>query len=125
MPPLVSILLLVPSLQVAGMTERRDPETGQIRLLNMGADAVPGTASPLVILFVDPLILATTVPLYSSIFQAGETDRFMRIYMPRSEAKMRSGFDLIMISDATVDNFPSKYFPWMTSSDEYTICTFT
>jgi uncharacterized membrane protein len=116
LPPLLSALLLVSLSQVAGMTDRRDPSTGQIRVLNTGADAVPGTASPLVILFVDPLISAQTVPLYSGIFPTGETDRFMRIYMPRTEARMKSDFDLIMISDATVDNFPSKYFPWMISS---------
>jgi len=115
----VSILLfliLLPSSLC--MAERRDPKSGKIRLLNMGADAVPGTASPLVVLFTDPLISQQTVPLYSTIFQAGETERFMRIYMPRSEAKMREDFDLIMISDATVDNFPAKYFPWMISAVE-------
>jgi hypothetical protein len=82
----------------------------------MGADAVPGTASPLVVLFTDPLIQHQTVPLYSSIFEAVKTERFMRIYMPRTEERMKSDFDLIMISDATVDNFPIKYFPWIISA---------
>jgi len=111
------VLVILFALPVStAMSERRDAETGKIRLLNMGADAVPGTASPLVILFVDPLISAQTVPLYSSIFQSAMTERFMRIYMPRTEEKMRSDFDLIMISDATVDNFPPRYFPWIVNS---------
>ncbi len=98
------------------MSDRRDPTTGKIRVLNMGADAVPGTASPLVVLFTDPLIQHHTVPLYSTIFEAAKTERFMRIYMPRTEQRMKSDFDLIMISDATVDNFPVRYFPWMISA---------
>ena len=110
------VIFSVGILSCSCMSERRDPDSGRIRVLNMGADAVPGTASPLVILFIDPLISQQTVPLYSTIFQAGTTDRFMRIYMPRTEARMKSDFDLIMISDATVDNFPIKYFPWMISS---------
>ena len=68
------------------------------------------------ILFIDPLVSAQTVPLYSSIFQARTTERFMRIYMPRTEERMKSDFDLILISDATVDNFPPRYFPWIINS---------
>jgi len=98
------------------MAERRDPKSGKIRLLNIGADAIPGTASPLVVLFSDPLISQQAVPLYSSIFDMETTRRFMRVYMPRSKSTLVSDFDLILISDATVDNFPSKYFPWMVSA---------
>ncbi len=113
------VLLLCLSLSLSSihcMEQRRDPETGAVRVLNMGADAVPGTASPLTILHTDPLISAQTVPLYESIFESETTERFMRIYMPRTEERMRTNFDLIMISDATVDNFPAKYFPWMVDS---------
>ncbi len=110
------IMLALPVPLGLCMEPRQDPQTGKIRLLNMGADAVPGTASPLVILFVDPLITAQTVPLYESIFEPRTTERFMRIYMPRTEERMRSDYDLIMISDATVDNFPARYFPWMVRS---------
>jgi len=98
------------------MSDRRDPNTGKIRVLNVGADVIPGTQSPLVILLADALISHQTVPLYSTIFEAGMTERFMRIYMPRTQDRMKSDFDLLMISDATVDNFPAKYFPWMISS---------
>ena len=39
---IVIALVLVWALPLTvGMSERRDPDTGKIRLLNMGADAVP------------------------------------------------------------------------------------
>ncbi len=98
------------------MSDKRDPQSGRIRVLNMGADAVPGTASPLVVLLTDPLISAQTVPLYSTIFDPRRTERYMRVYMPRTEESMKQDYDLILISDATVDNFPVKYFPWMIHS---------
>ena len=113
---LLAEIVLVSTSACLCMSDKRDPDTGKIRVLNIGADVIPGTQSPLVILLADALIAHQTVPLYSSIFEAGMTERFMRIYMPRTQDRMKSDFDLLMISDATVDNFPPRYFPWMISS---------
>jgi len=89
---------------------RRDPSTGRIRILYFG-DAFAGP-SPYPVYANDPL--TTILPIRASGFHDSTEviRRHMRAYMPRTEAELRSGFDMIIVSDANVQSFRAEYFNW-------------
>lgn len=89
---------------------RRDPSTGRIRILYFG-DAFAGP-SPYPIFANDPL--ATILPIRASGFHdpTEVIRRHMRTYMPRTEAGLSSGFDMIILSDANIQSFRTEYFNW-------------
>jgi len=89
---------------------RRDPSTGRIRILYFG-DAFAGP-SPYPIFANDPL--TTILPIRASGFHdpTEVIRRHMRTYMPRTEAGLTSGFDMIILSDANIQSFRTEYFSW-------------
>jgi uncharacterized membrane protein len=89
---------------------RRDPSTSRIRILYFG-DAFAGP-SPYPIFANDPL--TTILPIRASGFHdpTEVIRRHMRTYMPRTEAGLSSGFDMIILSDANIQSFRTEYFNW-------------
>lgn len=106
---MVILSILIP-VQVACREQKRDPQTGKIRILYYG-DAFAGP-SPYPVYANDPL--TTIVPIKASGFHYATSiiKRHMRTYMPRTETKLCTGYDMIVISDANVQSFRSDYFTW-------------
>jgi uncharacterized membrane protein len=94
---------------------RVDPQTGQIRVLFMG-DALMKAGFVTPILAQDPLIVLSPVPVefvtfaYASIEEAATR---LRMYLPRTEKRLRSDFDVIIIADAREPFFPAKIQNWI------------
>lgn len=92
-----------------------DPQTGQIRVLFMG-DALMKAGFVTPILAQDPLIVMSPVPVefittaYASIEEAATR---LRMYMPRTEKRYRSDFDVVIIADAREPFFPAKIQNWV------------
>jgi len=76
----------------------------------------PGFVTP--IIAQDPLVRLTAVPVefitlkYLSIEQAAAS---LRMYLPRTEAMLKSGYDVIIIADARMPFFPPKLQNWIKS----------
>jgi len=89
---------------------KRDPDTGMIRVLYVGA---PFMASPYWAFKTDPL-LATT-PVDGNLFgiPATEVERAMRLYMPRTKQALVTGYDVIGLDDTTCKAFRQDLIQWM------------
>jgi hypothetical protein len=107
---LLFILLLLP-LSVTGKEVKRDPESGMIRVLYIGA---PFWTSPYQFIKFDPLL--STTPVSGNLYGLSPAlvARSMRLYMPRSREAMVSNYDIIGLDDATFMGFPPNTVPWMT-----------
>ncbi len=90
---------------------RVDPQTGRIRLLHVG-DAFnrPGFAS--YFFFHDPRIDIWPVP--SEVVFVGELEvyRYYRLYLPRTEAKVRDGFDVICLTGCYPNHLTDDFLAW-------------
>jgi len=102
------LLLFLPGIDAR--EERRDPETGRIRVLYCGDTARASYA-----MLVDPVIQPTFVP--SACLTEGEQlNRFLRLYLSRTYNQFISDYDLINLGDQQVDHFPAKYLMWFSDS---------
>ncbi len=100
----------------ASAQDRRDPQTGRIRLIYIG-DAIM-TKNPVHIYRSDPLFQATLVPaclddLLAQGVKTEEIHRYMRLYMPKTFEQMRDSYDFILLSDVSLTNFRSEHVAWM------------
>jgi len=116
--PLPFILALVlASLHAcdAAETPRVDPETGLVRVLFMG-DALMGAGFVTPMIALDPMVKLTPVPVefitfqYASIVEAAAS---LRMYVPRTEQRMREEYDVVIIADAREPFFPPNIQTWI------------
>jgi uncharacterized membrane protein len=106
---MVAFLLLQP---VSGREPRRDPLTKRIRILYYG-DALGSSPYPTFV--IDPLTFCVALVGMGGQTQE-ETDKKMRIYMPRTYQDLLNKYDLIIMSDAVVVNFRTEYVMWFRDS---------
>lgn len=97
-------LVLIPT--AVAREERRDPESGRVRVLYCGDTSRASYA-----MLVDPMILPTFVPS-ACLTKGEELNRFMRLYMSRTYEQFIGQYDLINLGDQQVDHFPPKYLHW-------------
>ena len=96
---------------------RVDPETGLIRLLFMG-DALMKSGFVTPIIAYDPLVKMSPVPVefvtlaYASIEDAATK---LRMYLPRTEKRLKADYDVIIIADAREPFFPPRIQNWVKS----------
>ncbi len=91
---------------------RRDPVSMRIRILYYGDAFAP---SPYPTFVVDPLTFVVALTGMTGRTQE-ETDKKMRIYMPRTYSDLLNQYDLIIMSDAVVRNFRTDYVKWIRDS---------
>ncbi len=89
---------------------KRDPATGLIRILYIGA---PFWASPYQVFKYDPLLVTTPVAGNLYGIPVEQVQRAMRIYMPRTRAKMVETYDIIGLDDTTHTVHQTQTIQWM------------
>jgi uncharacterized membrane protein len=94
---------------------KRDPETGIIRLLYIGAPFMQG---PYAVFRQDPL-LATT-PVDGNLFGVPpeQVKKSMRQYMPRTREDMVERYDIIGLDDTHFSAHPSQTIHWLADGCE-------
>jgi len=112
----LTLLISASSVWAAGLTGKRDPETGKIRLLYIG-DAT-NTRNPVYIYKSDPTFQPTLIPACRDVLLAAglsidDIRRYMRQYMPKTYRQLVSSFDSIILSDVCVLNFRPEEIEWM------------
>jgi uncharacterized membrane protein len=104
-------LILFPGITV-GKELRRDPDTGRIRVMYIGAPFT--TYCPYTVFKSDPLLLTTPISgmawLDSTIVK-----RALRLYMPRNRREY-SNYDVVGLDDATYEHFSPNTLIWMRDS---------
>jgi len=92
--------LLTSSAAGASSAPRVDPKTGRVRVLFLGEVA---STNWLFLRWInaDPQFIMTRVPLDIEWISMAEAKRFARIYLPRSEQAVRSGYDVLVFEDFT------------------------
>jgi len=112
---ILAILLISAGLlfqPATGREPRRDPSSMRIRILYYG-DAFG--ASPYPTYVVDPLTFIVALTGMGGQTQE-EIDKKMRIYMPRNYPDLVNKYDIVIMSDAVVRNFQSRYVQWIRDS---------
>jgi len=112
----LALLISASCAWAAGLTGKRDPETGRIRLLYIG-DAT-NTRNPVYIYKSDPTFQPTLIPacrdvLLNAGLSIDDIRRYMRQYMPKTYRQLVSSFDSIILSDVCVLNFRPEEIDWM------------
>ena len=107
-------LILLAMLVLGGTSAKeikRDPDTGLIRVLYVGAPF--STQNPYPFFRTDPL-LATT-PISGNMFGLPDdmVKKAMRLYMPRSKQTLVSKYDVVGLDDSTYTSFPVGAINWM------------
>jgi len=102
----VLVLLSLPAL---GREARRDPQTGVVRVLYIGAPFMWG---PFQFLQVDPLIQVTPVDGNAYGIPPALVSRALRLYIPRSLEQLASSYDVVGLDDATCANFETRTLSW-------------
>lgn len=97
----------------SGREAKRDPDSGVIRVLYIGAPFMP---SPYQYFMVDPLLSPTPVQANQFGIPAGVIKKAMRLYLPRTKENLVSKYDVIGIDDATWGLFRSDTIQWMAQS---------
>ena len=105
---LILLVSLTPSL---GRDLKRDPDTGVIRVIYVGAPF--SCANPYPVLRLDPLLSVT--PISGNLFGLPTelVRKAMRLYMPRSKKDMVTKYDVIWLDDTSYVGFPPKTLEWM------------
>jgi hypothetical protein len=114
----LTLLAGVSALLFLGACAGRVGPEGRVRCICVGdvVDQYGGFNSFVVIRF-DPAIDATLVPSRPDYLGSYENAlRNMRIYMPRSYARLADSFDLIVTSDADRMIFSTEWIEWMSRS---------
>lgn len=96
---------------VPGKELKRDPRTGMIRVLYIGA---PFMTSPYQTLKVDPLLLPTPVDANQYAISLSWIKKAMRIYMPRTLESLTENYDVYGVDDASWAAFRAEWIHWMT-----------
>jgi hypothetical protein len=106
----VVVTAIMVSAVASAKEPKRDPETGIIRLLYIGA---PFQASAYQILRFDPLL--STTPVNGNLFGISQelVERAMRLYMPRTRGIMVTKYDVIGLDDTTQQAFHPQTIQWM------------
>jgi hypothetical protein len=88
---------------------KRDPSTGVIRLLYIGAPFKPG---PYQVFKPDPLL--STTPVQADVYGGLDVvERSMRIFMPRTKDALITGYDLVGLDDANAGVFRPQSIQWL------------
>lgn len=93
---------------------RRDPVSMRIRIL-FYEDAFGSGPGPVPTYIVDPLTFIVALTGMGGKTQE-EIDKKTRIYMPRSHIDLVNKYDLVIMADAVVMNFQSRYVQWIRDS---------
>jgi len=111
----VLVLLSIQAPCEGAETPRVDPQTGLVRVLFMG-DALMGAGFVTPMIALDPMVKLTPVPVefitfqYASVFDAAAS---LRMYVPRTEQRMREEYDVVIIADAREPFFPPNIQAWI------------
>ncbi len=115
---LLALLLILLTSCVAGRDERRDPQTGRIRVLYIGDAWGP---TPFFHISAEPSFIASPIPAtYQHIGTYGDRQlrQFMRIYMPRSYGELVSKYDSVILSDTNRGLYSVEQLIWFRESVE-------
>jgi uncharacterized membrane protein len=105
------IVLSLTTQPVLGRQPRRDPTSGIIRILYYGDAFAP---SPYPTYVADPL--TSVVALTGMSGTALQIDKKMRVFMPRTYKDLLDKYDLLIMSDAIVQNFRTDFIYWFRNS---------
>ncbi len=104
----VFILVLICAAQAKEL--KRDPDTGTIRVLYIGA---PFMTSPYQTFKMDPLLSTTPIQANQYALPLSWIKKAMRVYMPRTRESMVSKYDVIGIDDASWACYRFDLIRWM------------
>jgi len=115
--PILPILILsiVPLLLVSQATCRTDPATGRVRVLFLG-ELVGNNEVFTGWIRTDPQFTISVIPCDLQWMTVQEANRFSRMYLPRTEAEVREGYDGLIFSDFTCDVIPNHVIEWFRTS---------
>ena len=109
---LVALLIVSVALSLSvSVSARVDPETNKIRYLMIGeikAEHQSATAY----MRADPKIDLTLIPA-GDVADPKTSKRFVRIYIPRTEAQLRSNFDVVELFDFVPYILQDKHIKWI------------
>jgi uncharacterized membrane protein len=88
---------------------RSDPSTGRIRVLYMGDALIAG---PFPYMMMEPGMTATPVTYVGT----DQIKRQVRRYMPRTAGRLKSDYDVLILSDAFREMFRSIEINWMSEA---------
>ena len=89
---------------------KRDPDTGMIRVLYIGA---PFMTSPYQIFQMDPMLVPTPVQANQYALPISWIKKAMRVYMPRTRESLVSKYDIIGLDDTSWAAFRTDTLFWM------------
>ena len=119
---LLWVTLLISLPWIGAREERRDAETGRIRVIYLGDCIVQD--NPSLAFIPEPWIDVARIPASSHWREAHEAflgesvGKLMRRYMPRTYNHMIDRFDVIILSDANVHMFQLQHLQWFKRSVE-------
>ena len=86
--------------------------TGVVRVLFIG-DAFTSPGFPLPAMLEDPKVSVTPVRAEAAFVTTTQMKKFMRIYLPRSEERLASDYDLIVLSAVKANALSGTFEKWM------------
>ncbi len=111
MPALLLLLGIVIGTGLAqGKELKRDPNTGVIRVLYVGAPFMP---SPYLVFKTDPLLSPTPVQANQYALPMDVIKKAMRVYMPRTRESLVEKYDVVGLDDTSCANFRPETLHWM------------
>lgn len=109
----ILILLLIVSTSATCRQVKRDPNTGMIRVLYIGA---PFSArGPYIYLNSDPLLSVTPISGNQFGLSQDVVKKAMRLYLPRSKTDLAGKYDVVGLDDCTYVSFTMRFIEWVTS----------
>jgi len=94
----------------AGKELKRDPVSGVIRVLYIGAPFMP---SPYQVFKTDPMLAPTPIQANQYGLQMSLIKKALRVYMPRTRESLVSSYDVVGLDDTSCANFRSDVLQWM------------
>jgi len=112
---LVAVLTVCPQLGLSASTPKVDPETGRIRTLFIG-DPYVAPGYPTMALLEDPKIQLTRIEAEIGYTNPSlgykNMQRFLRLYLPRSEANLLENYDVLIITAIRSNDLKDEFQVW-------------
>ncbi len=108
---LVLLVILLSTLPVGLGAARVDPATGRIRMLMIGETGAKNQEATYFLLS-DPMVDLTIIPA-GDVADVQTSKRFVRIYVPRTQERLISGFDVLELFDFVPYVLVDKHIHWM------------
>ena len=107
---MVFLIILASTSAAGGKELKRDPDTGVIRVLYIGA---PFMTSPYQVFKTDPLLSPTPVQANQYALPISWIKKAMRVYMPRTRESLITKYDVVGLDDTSWAAFRTDTIHWL------------